>query len=178
MKEGGTSLDLCHNGTGTAAVWIWFRPGSRSKRTGPYRRTGIPHISSTLSEEVLAGVDDDLSALDLWNVLATTYSQVSEARFLQLKRQFQDIKRGTRSVLKYIREIKNVSDQLAIIGHPVSDKDKVQQTLSGLGSDFDVFCTALECILDDQFQQLLQKLSLLVHVDRNMCGTLLIDGKL
>ncbi|KAF3776827.1 Retrovirus-related Pol polyprotein from transposon TNT 1-94 [Nymphaea thermarum] len=106
----------------------------------------VTYITSTLSEEVLAGVDDDLSALELWNVLATTYSQVSEARFLQLKRQIQDIKRGTRSVLEYIHEIKNVSDQLAIIGHPVSDKDKVQQTLSGLGSDFDVFCTGLEAL--------------------------------
>ncbi|KAF3778715.1 hypothetical protein EJ110_NYTH42953 [Nymphaea thermarum] len=62
------------------------------------------------------------------------------------KRQFQDIKRGTRSVLEYIHEIKNVSDQLAIIGHPVSDKDKVQQALSGLGSEFDVLCTALEVL--------------------------------
>ncbi|KAF3773714.1 hypothetical protein EJ110_NYTH53669 [Nymphaea thermarum] len=43
-------------------------------------------------------------------------------------------------------EIKNVSDQLAIIRHPVSDKDKVQQALSRLGSEFDVFCTALEVL--------------------------------
>ncbi|KAF3775200.1 hypothetical protein EJ110_NYTH50989 [Nymphaea thermarum] len=35
----------------------------------------VAYITSTLLEEVLAGVDDDLSALELWNVLATTYSQ-------------------------------------------------------------------------------------------------------
>ncbi|KAF3774899.1 Peroxisomal nicotinamide adenine dinucleotide carrier [Nymphaea thermarum] len=104
----------------------------------------VAYITSTLSEEVLAVVDDDLSVLELWNLLVIIYPQVSEARFLQLKKQFQDIKRGTRSVLEYIHEIKNVNDQLATIGHPVSDKDKVQQTLSGLGSDFDVSCTALE----------------------------------
>ncbi|KAF3791723.1 hypothetical protein EJ110_NYTH13772 [Nymphaea thermarum] len=89
---------------------------------------------------------DRKKTLELWNVLATTYSQVSEAKFLQLKRQFQDIKRGTRSVLEYIHEIKNVSDQLAIIGHPVSDKDKVQQALSELRSEFDIFCTVLEVL--------------------------------
>ncbi|KAF3775973.1 Retrovirus-related Pol polyprotein from transposon TNT 1-94 [Nymphaea thermarum] len=107
----------------------------------------VAYITSTLSEEVLGGVDDDLTTLDLWSMLATTYSQVLEARFLQLKRQFQDIKRGTRTVLEYLNEIKNVSDQLAVIGHPVSDKDKVQQALSGLGTDFDIFCTALEVLL-------------------------------
>ncbi|KAF3775237.1 putative uridine nucleosidase 2 [Nymphaea thermarum] len=91
-------------------------------------------------------VDDDLLALELWNVLAITYSQVSEARFLQLKRQFQDIKRETRSVLECIHEMKNVNDQLAIIGHPVSDKDKVLQALSDLGLFFDVLCIALEVL--------------------------------
>ncbi|KAF3788211.1 hypothetical protein EJ110_NYTH21441 [Nymphaea thermarum] len=60
----------------------------------------VAYITSTLSEEVLGGVDDDLTALELWSTLATTYSQVSEARFLQLRRQFQDIKRGTRTVLE------------------------------------------------------------------------------
>ncbi|KAF3776332.1 Retrovirus-related Pol polyprotein from transposon TNT 1-94 [Nymphaea thermarum] len=107
----------------------------------------VAYITSTLSEEVLGSIDDDLTALELWTTLATTYSQVSEARFLQLKRQFQDIKCGTRSVLEYLNEIKNVSDQLAAIGHPVSDKDKVQQALSGLGTEFDIFCTALEVLL-------------------------------
>ncbi|KAF3776596.1 hypothetical protein EJ110_NYTH47814 [Nymphaea thermarum] len=106
----------------------------------------VAYITSTLSEEVLGGVDDDLTALELWSMLATTYSQVSEARFLQLKRQFQDIKCGMRTVLEYLNEIKNVSDQLAVIGHPVSDKDKVQQALSGLRTNFDIFCTALEVL--------------------------------
>ncbi|KAF3772362.1 Retrovirus-related Pol polyprotein from transposon TNT 1-94 [Nymphaea thermarum] len=112
----------------------------------PLSRHG-PATSSRTIEEVLGSIDDDdLTALELWTTLATTYSQVSEARFLQLRRQFQDIKRGTRSVLEYLNEIKNVSDQLAAIGHPVSDKDKVQQAMSGLGTEFDIFCTALEVL--------------------------------
>ncbi|KAF3772214.1 hypothetical protein EJ110_NYTH58471 [Nymphaea thermarum] len=106
----------------------------------------VAYITSTLLEEVLGSIDDDLTALELWTTLATTYSQVSEARFLQLRRQFQDIKRGTRTVLEYLNEIKNVSDQLSAIGHPVSDKDNVQQALSGLGTEFDIFCTAMEVL--------------------------------
>ncbi|KAF3777916.1 Retrovirus-related Pol polyprotein from transposon TNT 1-94 [Nymphaea thermarum] len=106
----------------------------------------VAYITSTLSKEVLGSIDDDLTALELWTTLATTYSQVSEARFLQLRRQFQDIKHGMRTVLQYLNEIKNVSDQLAAIGHPVSDKDKVQQALSGLGTKFDIFYTALEVL--------------------------------
>ncbi|KAF3772176.1 hypothetical protein EJ110_NYTH58548 [Nymphaea thermarum] len=32
----------------------------------------VAYITSTLSEEVLGGVDDDLTALELWSTLATT----------------------------------------------------------------------------------------------------------
>ncbi|KAF3774362.1 Retrovirus-related Pol polyprotein from transposon TNT 1-94 [Nymphaea thermarum] len=119
----------------------------------------VAYITSTLSEEVLRSIDDDLTAMELWTTLVTTYSQVSEARFLQLRRQFQDIKRGTRSVLEYLNEIKNVSNQLAAIGHPVSDKDKVQQALSGLGAEFDIFCMALEVLpILPSFEELKAKL--------------------
>nr|VVW56495.1 unnamed protein product [Nymphaea colorata] len=36
----------------------------------------VAYITSTLSKEVLGGIDDDLTALELWSTLATTYSQV------------------------------------------------------------------------------------------------------
>jgi hypothetical protein len=39
----------------------------------------VAYITFTLSEEVLAGIDDDLTAFQLWHALATTYSQISEA---------------------------------------------------------------------------------------------------
>ncbi|KAF3773167.1 hypothetical protein EJ110_NYTH55801 [Nymphaea thermarum] len=133
----------------------------------------IAYITSTLSEEVLGGVDDDLTALELGSTLATTYSQVSEARFLQLRRQFQDIKHGMRTVLEYLNEIKSVSDQLAAIGHPVSDKDKVQQALSGLGTEFDIFCTALEVLpILPSFEDLKAKLFQheASHVQRDSCN--------
>ncbi|KAF3790610.1 hypothetical protein EJ110_NYTH16162 [Nymphaea thermarum] len=141
----------------------------------------VAYITSTLSEEVLGGVDDDLTALELWSTPMLSVSRGrerfspfaskfagKEALFLvvgslgtvgslekegflvsntkKLRRQFQDIKRGTRTVLEYLNEIKSVSDQLAAIGHPVSDKDKVQQALSELGTEFDIFCTALEVL--------------------------------
>ncbi|KAF3795138.1 hypothetical protein EJ110_NYTH05719 [Nymphaea thermarum] len=98
------------------------------------------YITFTLSKEVLGGVDDDLTTLEFYAC-------------------HDDIKRGTRTVLEYLNEIINVSDQLAVIGHPVSDKDKVQPALSGLGTDFDIFCTALEVLPDlPSFEDLKAKL--------------------
>ncbi|KAF3785986.1 hypothetical protein EJ110_NYTH24004 [Nymphaea thermarum] len=77
----------------------------------------VAYITSALSEEVLEAL-----MMMFQRLSCGMYSL--PPRFLQLKRQFQDIKRRTRSILEYIHEIKNVSDRLAIIGHPVSGKDK------------------------------------------------------
>ncbi|KAF3771752.1 Galactoside 2-alpha-L-fucosyltransferase [Nymphaea thermarum] len=92
-------------------------------------------------------VTENNLAYEVWlahdqSLVAYITSTLSE----ELRKQFQDIKRGTRTVLEYLNEIKSVSDQLAAIGHPVSDKDKVQQALSGLETEFDIFCTALEVL--------------------------------
>ncbi|KAF3785242.1 hypothetical protein EJ110_NYTH28457 [Nymphaea thermarum] len=44
------------------------------------------------------------------------------------------------------RRIKAVADQLAASGNNISDKEKVQQTLNGLGHDYHAFITALEVL--------------------------------
>ncbi|KAF3776067.1 hypothetical protein EJ110_NYTH47594 [Nymphaea thermarum] len=49
------------------------------------------------------------------------------------------------SIMKYLGRLKGIVDQLGVAGYVVSDKEKVQQTLSGLGPDFYAFTTtALE----------------------------------
>ncbi|KAF3792604.1 hypothetical protein EJ110_NYTH11131 [Nymphaea thermarum] len=50
------------------------------------------------------------------------------------------------SIMEYLGRLKGIADQLGVAGYVVSDKEKVQQTLSGLGPDFYVFTTALEVL--------------------------------
>ncbi|KAF3776103.1 hypothetical protein EJ110_NYTH33938 [Nymphaea thermarum] len=50
------------------------------------------------------------------------------------------------SIMEYLGRLKGIVDQLGVAGYVVSDKEKVQQTLSGLGPDFYAFTTALEVL--------------------------------
>ncbi|KAF3773993.1 hypothetical protein EJ110_NYTH54100 [Nymphaea thermarum] len=50
------------------------------------------------------------------------------------------------SIMEYLGRLKGIADQLGVAGYVVSDKEKVQQTLSGLGPDFYTFTTALEVL--------------------------------
>ncbi|KAF3780821.1 hypothetical protein EJ110_NYTH38327 [Nymphaea thermarum] len=50
------------------------------------------------------------------------------------------------SIMEYLGRLKGIADQLGVAGYVVSDKEKVQQTLSGLGQDFYAFTTALEVL--------------------------------
>lgn len=46
------------------------------------------------------------------------------------------------TVIEYIGHMKGITDQLAVIGNNVSDKDMVQQLINDLGPDFDMLATA------------------------------------
>ncbi|KAF3781893.1 hypothetical protein EJ110_NYTH35328 [Nymphaea thermarum] len=48
--------------------------------------------------------------------------------------------------MEYLGRLKGIADQLGVAGYVVSDKEKVEQTLSSLGLDFYAFTTALEVL--------------------------------
>ena len=85
----------------------------------------VAYITSTLSQEVLVILSDDCTAADLWSKLSQTYSQISEARVMYLKNEFQSLKKGSMSVMEYIGRLKSITDQLAVVGSAIADKDKV-----------------------------------------------------
>ncbi|KAF3795160.1 hypothetical protein EJ110_NYTH05788 [Nymphaea thermarum] len=62
----------------------------------------------------------------------------------------------SKPVTEYLAQMKGITDQLVVIGNTFSDRDKVQQILSGLGREYDMFCTALEVI--PSFEELKAKL--------------------
>ncbi|KAI4347817.1 hypothetical protein L6164_008598 [Bauhinia variegata] len=52
--------------------------------------------------------------------------------------------RGSKSVSDYLHDIKSLTDELALISHPLDDVDLVIHALNGLGSDFKEITTALK----------------------------------
>ncbi|KAM0027867.1 putative RNA-directed DNA polymerase [Helianthus debilis subsp. tardiflorus] len=100
-------------------------------------------IKSSLTEEAAAEVLGLKTAQDIWTALEHAYSNASVERIHSLRDSLRLLKKGTSSVSDYSRKFKSLCDQLAAIGHPVSEMDRLHWYLCGLGPSFEVYSTAI-----------------------------------
>jgi hypothetical protein len=73
---------------------------------------------------------------EAWKKLNHMYVSRSRMRAMQLKEEITLIKKGNRSILEYLHVVKALTDEIALIDHPISDDDLTLYILNGLGSDF------------------------------------------
>ncbi|GFS35858.1 hypothetical protein Acr_00g0042540 [Actinidia rufa] len=78
-----------------------------------------------------------------WTTLEAFFSHRSKTRELQLKDEFQLMHRGSKFVSDFSRLFKGICHQLADIGHPIDDLDKVHWFLRVLGPDYKIFSTTM-----------------------------------
>lgn len=57
----------------------------------------------------------------------------SHSKVTLLKEQLTSITKGSSSIASYLQFIRSISDELALIGHPINALDLVMHTLNGLG---------------------------------------------
>jgi hypothetical protein len=94
-----------------------------------------------LTKEALSVVVGLTYSHAVWSTLETTFSHRSKSRELRLKDELQHIKKDAKTIVEYSHEFKSVCDQLATMGCPVDDLDKIHWYLRGLGSSFSTFST-------------------------------------
>lgn len=76
------------------------------------------------------------SAHHLWTSLASLFTDNKDYCAIQREEQFKSLKKGSLSIHNYCQTIKSIADQLADVGHPLSDKQLVLQTLHGLPKSY------------------------------------------
>ena len=82
-------------------------------------------------------------AHEAWTTLDASFSNRLKTRELQLKDELQLMQRGSKSVAEFSRLFKGLCDQLAAIGRPIDDLDKVHWFLRALGPDYKIFSTTM-----------------------------------
>ncbi|KAL8127022.1 hypothetical protein AgCh_014083 [Apium graveolens] len=73
---------------------------------------------------------------DMWTRLVTLYANRSCSRVMSLKSRLMNNPCNSRSMAKYLQDIRNIADDLAIVGHPVCEDDLILLTLTSLGDEF------------------------------------------
>ncbi|XP_073351755.1 uncharacterized protein [Aegilops tauschii subsp. strangulata] len=99
----------------------------------------LSHLLNSLSMEILA--------------------QVSQSRITNLRIAITNTKKGSMSSSTYIARMKNLGDELAAAGRPVSDPEMVDYVLAGLDRDYDPVVAAIGAVkssisVDELFAQI------------------------
>ncbi|GAB2281572.1 hypothetical protein Dimus_039478 [Dionaea muscipula] len=101
-------------------------------------------IIGTLSEESLGLVVGLDSASAVWQALQDEYAQDSQEREFTLRQQLVYLRKGEDKTLRdHIHAFKGLCDNLAAIGKPVADKEKVFYLLTSLGTAYEHFATTM-----------------------------------
>ena len=82
-------------------------------------------LFSSLTEESMSEVLGLRHSHEAWQALEVSFSHRSKTRELQLKDELLLMQRGSQSVAEFFRVFKRLCDQLATIGCPVDDTDKI-----------------------------------------------------
>ncbi|KAF7142376.1 hypothetical protein RHSIM_Rhsim05G0026100 [Rhododendron simsii] len=101
-------------------------------------------ITGTLSEEVLGLVVGLETSAEVWSALLESFAQASQERefYLNQKLQFHS-RKDCKSMADYIRIFKEICDDLAAIGQPIHERQKVFGLLKGLGTGYESFITTM-----------------------------------
>ena len=112
-------------------------------------RKAIILLNASLTEDTFSETIGHETARAKWVALAAAYSNSSTERVQNLQDQLQALTRGDATVAEFSRKFKVILDQLAAIGHPVSESDKVRWFYRGLGPAFETFSVAIRAARPD-----------------------------
>lgn len=100
-------------------------------------------IRSSLTESIQAQVVSCDTTAELWSSLTQIFSATSRTRLTDLRRQLQTTTKGNSTCSEYLQRMRQISDELAFIGSPLTDDDLVSSVLNGLGTEFNPFVVAV-----------------------------------
>ncbi|CAA7060155.1 unnamed protein product [Microthlaspi erraticum] len=95
-------------------------------------------IYGTISESLLKSVlKTKCSAAELWKSLENLFRDNKESRAIQLENELRQLRIGDLPVHEYCQKLKTLSDLLANVDSPITDRQLVMHLLNGLSSKFD-----------------------------------------
>ena len=100
-------------------------------------------IIGSLSHKVVPVVRSCKTSAETWTRLAKNYVNPSSSRTMGLTEQLTLISRGSQPVVEYLATIRNIADELALIGALVPNQYLITHTLNGVGPEFKELAAAV-----------------------------------
>lgn len=123
------------------------------KRQNHYVFLALLSSCGSEAQIIITSVDSSTPA---WSRLNKQYANRSRTRIMSLKERLSSVKMGTSTVANYLRSIRVIADELALIGHPTNNLDLVITALNGLRPAFREFTASIRARVS--FDELYDKL--------------------
>ena len=86
----------------------------------------------------------------VWKTLEDQFQKKSWANKIRLRRKLSNLKvEEGQPIQKHLKNLSEIFQELAIIGYPVDEEERVTQVLNSLPPSYDMLVTALEAIICD-----------------------------
>ncbi|KAA8535839.1 hypothetical protein F0562_030841 [Nyssa sinensis] len=105
-------------------------------------------LLSSLTESLLTQVVGLTTSRDVWLALEKTFSSTSSTRILSIHFQLSTLKKASLTITDYFTKVKQLSDTLSAISHPLSSSEITSYLLAGLPSSYDSLVTSITTRLD------------------------------
>ena len=101
-------------------------------------------ILDAVKDHVIPHISEKTRAYEMWASLIQMYQSLNKNRKLVLKDKFKGIRMGKgESVTSYLTQIKQVCDEIAVVGEKMEDADLVRTTLNGVSKTWHMFVQAI-----------------------------------
>ena len=98
-----------------------------------------------INHSLLYMIGDPEDPVMVWRKLCAQFQKKSWANKLSLKKRLYNLKMSEGdSIQKHIKNMLEIFDELAIVGDPMEDEDRVVHLLASLPNSYEVLVTALE----------------------------------
>lgn len=105
-------------------------------------------LLGSFSEDILNVVVDSPTSKDVWEALTNHFNKVSSSRLFELQRKLQTVSKKDKTMAEYLKEIKDVCDQLSSIENPVLEKMKIFSAFHGLEKEYEPIKRSIEGQMD------------------------------
>ena len=90
----------------------------------------LSYLLNSMTPEIIGQVVGKESTFELWTTVTTIFASQSQSRITNLRTAITTTKKGSMSSSAFMAKMKNLADELAAAGRPVSDPKMVDYILA------------------------------------------------
>ncbi|WJZ98094.1 hypothetical protein VitviT2T_016647 [Vitis vinifera] len=146
----GYDLLGCLNGTTLCPPETILQSGSTTPISNPECKLWKRHndyilhaILALVTWAVASLISSTTTSHEAWQKLEITFANQSRTKMLSLHNILMKTTKGSQSIVEYTQTIKIITDDLALMGYPLSEDEIILHVLNGLGNDFKEISAAI-----------------------------------